>query len=82
MNKLKHWFATCWFLGFATIIGTAMAAVIGYFCYLVVTELGPAVATIVGIISLGCLTQWSVNYVDAHGWPWKPKHESEGDQHG
>jgi len=77
MNRFKHWFAAAMFLVVIVSTTVGILATVIYFTYLTVAEFPSFVAIIAGCALFIGGTWWSERYIRDHGWPWKPKPESE-----
>lgn len=77
MNRFKHWSAATVFIGVMAVIGVGAVACFIYALYLIVTEFPSFVLIMSACVLFVGGTYWAENYINAHGWPWKPKHQSE-----
>ena len=77
MKSLLHWFAAAWVLVVSFVLAIGMLTVICYLAYIAFTEAWSFIAIGACFFVFLWSCHWAGGYIDDHGWPWKPKHQSE-----
>lgn len=77
MKQMIHWFAAFWTIALMVMISVIVVAVLGWLAYSLLWQHAGAALVIGGAFAFIWLGQWSHAYIAEHGWPWKPKHQSQ-----
>lgn len=73
VNALKHWIAATWFIVVGSILVLGVVAAIVYLVYLIFTEAISFLYIGLGFAVFFMISNWSGDFIDRHGWPWRPK---------